>query len=327
MVVELDEIPRLRLGCYPTPLDEAPNLRSALGPDTARLWIKRDDYTGFGLGGNKVRKLEYALAPDRTEGVTCLITAGGVQSNHARVTAAAAARLGLRCILVLNGEPREPPTGNALIHRLLGAEIRLVPERADRNAGLMAAAKEVQREGGHPLVLPLGASTPLGALGYVRAARELALQIRNVVESPGRIWIFVSSSSGGTLAGLLAGLARFGPHEASVVAVSADVPGQELEHTARAMAAECTELLGWSVSPDSVDLQTTDDYVGPGYGISTEDSRAALELLARSEGIILDPVYTAKAAAGLVDWLRRKRVPAEDSVVFWHTGGFPALFE
>lgn len=321
-------VPRLSLGTYPTPLDEAPNLRRALGPRCPRILVKRDDLTGFGLGGNKVRKLEYELAPDRTEDVSCLVTTGGPQSNHARVTAAAAARLGLRCVLVINGTPPDPPTGNALLHRLSGAEVRVVTSREEREPAMAAVAGEIEASGGRALVVPLGASTPLGAIGYVRAALEFADQWRGVDPGPdsGRTWIFVAGSSGGTAAGLLLGLHRCSEAPVRLVAVSADVPADELLATATTIGQRAALLLGWDPALPADLLEASDAYVGVGYGIPTPASTAALRLFARTEGIILDPVYSAKAAAGMVDWIRRERITREDTVVFWHTGGFPALF-
>ncbi|NNF38232.1 MAG: pyridoxal-phosphate dependent enzyme, partial [Gemmatimonadetes bacterium] len=174
----LDEIPRTHLATLPTPLRPLPRLRAALGPEAPDILIKIDEETGFGLGGNKVRKLEYELAPDRIGQATHLVTSGGAQSNHCRVTAAAAARLGLGCILVVNGPVPDPPTGNALLHRLLGAHIRRVDRREEREPAMRAAAEEIAAAGGRACLVPLGASTPVGALGYVRAALELHDQLR-----------------------------------------------------------------------------------------------------------------------------------------------------
>jgi D-cysteine desulfhydrase len=323
----LNARPRTRLASLPTPLHRAPRLRAALGPETPDVLLKLDEETGFGLGGNKVRKLEFELAPERIEGVTHLVTAGGPQSNHCRVTAAAAARLGLGCILVVNGQAPDPPTGNALLHRLLGAHIRTVASRADRAEAMAAAVAEVAAAGGRALEIPLGASTPLGALGYVAAALELHDQLP---PQPDRaVHVFVASSSGGTLAGLLAGLALLDRSDLNLVAVSADTPRDELLEQAHRVAGGALELLGHD--PALLDamahrLDATDEEVGPGYGIATDASREATELLARSEGVLVDPVYTSKAAAGLLRWLREGRFPAGDRALFWHTGGHPALF-
>ena len=324
----LEQRPRTSLASLPTPLRTLPRLRAALGPETPELRVKLDEETGFGLGGNKVRKLEFELAPERLTGATHLITTGGPQSNHCRVTAAAAARLGLGCVLVINGPPTSAPTGNARLHRILGAQIRHVESRAERTAAVAAAVEEVERAGGKALVIPLGASTPHGALGYVRALLELHDQLP---EEPDRaVQIFVSSSSGGTLAGLWAGLALLDRADLNIAAVSADTPGDELREIAAKLARGVLRLL--EADPDSVErvsgrVEIDDNEVGRGYGIPTEAADEATDLLARSEGILLDPVYTAKAMAGMIRWLREGRSPAGDRIVFWHTGGHPALLK
>lgn len=331
----LEALPRTELSVLPTPLRRAENLRRALGPDAPEVWIKHDDLTGFGLGGNKVRKLEHELAPDRLEGVTHLVTSGGAQSNHCRVTAAAAARLGLGCVLVVNGDPGDPPTGNALLHRLLGADVRRVGDREERAAGVEAARREIEARGGRPLVVPLGASTPTGALGYLRAAVELDRQLtRETAGADGRTALFVASSSAGTLGGLTAGRALLDREGTTLVGVSADVGADELLGSARELALGALRLLGGAAAEDGRTrlksrpewLRVTDREVGGGYGIPTEASREAARLWARSEGVILDPVYTAKAAAAVVRATREGELAAYQHVVFLHTGGHPALF-
>ena len=324
----LEQRPRTPLATLPTPLRTLPRLRAALGPETPELRAKLDEETGFGLGGNKVRKLEFELAPGRLAGATHLITTGGPQSNHCRVTAAAAARLGLGCILVINGPPDPTPTGNARLHRILGAQIRYVENRTDRATAVAAAAEEVERAGGEAVVVPLGASTPHGALGYVRAVLELHDQLPQ--ESDRALQVFVSSSSGGTLAGLWAGLALLERHDLYVTAVSADTPAPELRNTAAELARGALTLL--ETDPEAVErvagrVEVDDREVGRGYGIPTEAADEARDLLARGEGILLDPVYTAKAMAGMMRWLREGRSPAGDRIIFWHTGGHPALLK
>ena len=284
-----------------------------------------DAETGFALGGNKVRKLEYELAPERLEGVTCLITAGGPQSNHCRVTAAAAARLGLECVLVVNGPEPERPSGNALLHRLFGARMHVVPTREARAAALAHVADEVARGGGKALVVPIGASTGLGALGYAAAAVELARQLAALGEPPGLTRVFVPTSSCGTLAGLALGFALLGRSDFRLVGVSADASAAEILSEVRRIAREGAALLSWTDAlPD--DLVAADDtQVGGGYGHPTPASEAAIRRFARAEGIVLDPVYTAKAAAGLIDRVQGGRVSAGERVVYLHTGGHPAL--
>jgi 1-aminocyclopropane-1-carboxylate deaminase/D-cysteine desulfhydrase-like pyridoxal-dependent ACC family enzyme len=256
-----------------------------------------------------------------------VVTTGSVQSNHCRVTAAAAARLGLGCVLVVSGTPPEPPTGNALLQRRFGARIRPVADRAARDPAARAASAEVAEAGGRALQIPLGASTPVGALGYVRGLLEFHDQLAAVPDRATHV--LVSSSSGGTLAGLWAGLALLERDDISLTAVSSDTPADELRAKARVLARGALGLLDADPeSAASVDerVEVTDGQVGPGYGVPTPASDEAAELLARSEGIVVDPVYTAKAAAEVVEAVRSGRFPTGDRIVFWHTGGHPALF-
>jgi len=281
-----------------------------------------DAESGFGLGGNKARKLEFELSPPRLEGVTCVVTCGNNQSNHARLTAAAASRLGLRCVLVVNGESSPPYTGNAYLHRLFGAEIRTVQTRNQRQPTMEEVAAEVETEGGKAIIIPLGASTPLGSLGYVRAAAEISGQWGDHPHDRAT-WIFVSASSCGTYAGLALGFALLDNTNVKLVGVSPDVDKHEIfEETAR-LTRGAADLLGVEVFPRSDLLIPTNAYVGSGYGLPTSESEEAVTLLARNEGILLDPVYTAKTAAAMLDWCRSGRIPHGDRVVLWHTGGYP----
>ncbi len=281
-----------------------------------------DAESGFGLGGNKARKLEFELSPPRLEGVTCVVTCGSNQSNHARLTAAAAARLGLRCVLVVNGQSSPPHTGNAYLHRLFGAEIRTVQTRDQRQPTMEEVAAEVETEGGKAIVIPLGASTPLGSLGYVRAAAEISGQWGDHPHD-GVTWIFVSASSCGTYAGLALGFALLDNPNVKLVGVSPDVDEREiLEETAR-LTRGAADLLGVEVSLRPDLLIPTNAYVGSGYGLPTPESEEAVTLLARNEGILLDPVYTAKTAAAMLDWCSCDRIPHGDRIVLWHTGGYP----
>jgi 1-aminocyclopropane-1-carboxylate deaminase/D-cysteine desulfhydrase-like pyridoxal-dependent ACC family enzyme len=322
----LDALPRRELAFTPTPLLPAHNLRAELGPDSPSILLKMDGWTGLGLGGNKIRKLEYVLAPEQLEGVDTLITSGGPQSNSCRAAAAAAARLGLKCILVVNGTPPDPPTGNALLHLLFGAEIRSVETREERAPAMEEAAREVEAAGGKAVIVPLGASTPLGALGYVRAAREIHQQLMAAGGwPPDRTWLFVSASSCGTLAGLVLGFSLLGLDNVRLVGVSADVSAREMMEVTDALVAGAGELVGWRGRvPEGLYLPDV-DRIGAGYGIPTDTSDEATRLFARMEGVVLDPVYTGKVAAGMVAWIREGRIPADDTVVFWHTGGHPAL--
>jgi 1-aminocyclopropane-1-carboxylate deaminase/D-cysteine desulfhydrase-like pyridoxal-dependent ACC family enzyme len=303
----------------PSPIEELSRLRSVLGGGP-RLLAKRDDAIGFAFGGNKVRKMRLVAAAALQSGADTLITCGGVQSNHARVTAAAAAKLGLKCILVANGVAPERPTANALLDRLLGAEVRHVASRQDRAPAMDRAADDVRRLGGTPYVIPIGASTPLGAAAFVEAIAEIGRQI-----DPPDV-IVHATSSGGTQAGLVAGCALAG-WRTRVVGISADESAASVERDIRGILAGLGPLLGFDTHRfDEVHVTVDDSFVGPGYGIPTEASNAAIGLAARTEALFLDPTYTAKAMAGLVDYVRRGSFADRETIVFWHTGGQVALF-
>ncbi len=322
----LQSLPRLPLAFIPTPLMPSPNLRAALGAEAPPILVKNDDWTGLALGGNKVRKLEFVFG-QMDPGTDTVITCGGPQSNHCRVTAAAAAQLGLECILVVNGRPPDPPTGNSLLMRLFGAEIRPVEGREDRDPGMEAAAGEVRARGRQPLVIPLGASTPLGALGYVQAALEVDRQMAERGGwAKGRTWIFVSSSSCGTLAGLALGFALLDRTNVRLVGVSPDITAEEMLTTTHQLARGAAELLGAEVSLPQHLVVSEDRFVGEGYGMPTPSSLEAADFFGRKGGMILDQVYTAKAGAGFLDWIRQGRLPPGDTALFWHTGGAPAIF-
>ena len=322
-LTRLREYPTTPLANLPTPLIRLNRLGEMLG--TERLWVKMDAETGFALGGNKVRKLEYVLAPPMLEGVTCLITAGGPQSNHCRVTAAFAARHGLRCVLVTNQGPESDPTGNALLHRLFGAEIVLAGDRSERATLMESTAGELHARGETPLVVPIGASTPLGSLGYARAAVELCEQLDALDDGCSETLVFSASSSGGTLAGLILGLALMDRTDVRLSGVSADTSAAELDGICRQLAGEAAELLGTEIDPNIVPFASIDDQVGDGYGLPTSASREATELFARHAGIVLDPTYTSKAAAALIAHLRVDGARDHQRIVFLHTGGAPGL--
>jgi 1-aminocyclopropane-1-carboxylate deaminase/D-cysteine desulfhydrase-like pyridoxal-dependent ACC family enzyme len=296
-----------------------PRLAAALGGGP-RLLVKRDDAIGFAFGGNKVRKMQLVAAEALRQRADTLITSGGVQSNHARVTAAAAAKLGLRCILIANGAAPERPTANALLDRLLGADVRYVVSREDRAPATEAAASEVRRAGWRPFVIPIGASTPLGAAAFAHAVQELLAQI-----DPPDV-IVHSTSSGGTQAGIVAGCALAGLNT-RVIGISADEPSPSLEREIRTILSGMAGVLG--VAADRLSgatVEVDDRFVGDGYGIPTDASREAIELAARTEALFLDPTYTSKAMAGLIAGVRRREFTAEQTVLFWHTGGQVALF-
>ena len=324
----LDRFPRLALGHLPTPLEPLPRLSAELGGPP--IWVKRDDCTGLGLGGNKVRKLEYLLGEAREQGVTTVLTLGGVQSNHARQTAAAAARLGLRCELVLPRVVARQGTdydanGNVLLDRLFGAQLFVVEDEPAAARTLQERLAAAEQRGERAVVHPPGGSTPVGALGYVRAALELAAQARAAGLCFQRIYVAVGT--GGTLAGLLRGfqLAQ------SETGQPFQVRGVCVAHEAAvdrpavgALADSIGELLGLPPLPDSaVDLDG--GFLGEGYGVPSEAALHAIARCARSEGLLLDPVYTGKAMAALLADLEGDGLRA-GPLLFWHTGGAPALF-
>ncbi len=318
-VDELDRIPAVALGHYPTPIEELTRLRTTLGV-AQRLLVKRDDAISFAFGGNKVRKLQFVVAEARATGADTLITAGGIQSNHARATAAAAARFGLRCVLVLNGQPPESSTANALLDRLVGAEFEYVGGRDERGPTMEAVAERLRGAGRRPFVIPVGASNATGALGFVRAVGELVHQgcVPDVIVH--------ASSSGGTQAGLVAGCALWGL-PTRVIGISADGAADELCSEIAQIVEDVERRLRPShrlLKDDAVRVDS--NHAGEGYGVPTDASQEAIDLLARTEGLFLDPTYTAKAMAGLIAHLHAGRFGRDDTVLFWHTGGAVTLF-
>ncbi len=313
-------VPRVALAHYPTPVEELARFRAALGA-APRLLVKRDDAISFGFGGNKVRKVELVAALAIAEGADTLITTGGAQSNHARATAAAAAKLGLKCVLVLNGAPPPTPTGNALLDTMFGAELHYVERREDRAPAMRDIAAHLRARGRRPVEIPLGASTPLGALGLARAAGELvtAGAIPDVIVH--------STSSGGTQAGLVAGCILHGL-DTRVVGISADTPAAEMKDVVAKLLQGIAERLGadGTMFPDAHEIEVDDRFVGDGYGIPTAESRDAADLLARTEALVVDQTYTAKALAGLIGWVREGRFRESETVMFWHTGGQVGIF-
>ncbi|MFZ5916546.1 MAG: D-cysteine desulfhydrase family protein [Chloroflexota bacterium] len=317
-----DHLPRVALAQLPTPLEEMPRLRQALG-DAPRLLIKRDDQTGLATGGNKSRKLEFTLGHVLSQGADTVITAAGQQSNHCRQTAAAAARLGLRCVVVLGGYP--PPragwNGNLLLMDLLGAEIRWGGDRG-WNEALAQEADALRAEGARLYVVPVGASDTIGSAGYVAAVEELALQLKEQGQRVDRI--VVTCGSGGTYAGLLVGLKAL-RLEAQLEGMNNQaIPGirQKVEQLARETAA----YLGLSLDFADEDFILIDACGTHRYGAITAAEREAIRLLARTEGIIVDPIYTGRALAAFVERLRHGLYRADETILFWHTGGSAGLF-
>jgi 1-aminocyclopropane-1-carboxylate deaminase/D-cysteine desulfhydrase-like pyridoxal-dependent ACC family enzyme len=417
--VNLDRFPRIPLAHLPTALEPAPRLGAAIG--LPKLWLKRDDCTGLAMGGNKARKLEYLLAEAVEQRADVLLTCGGVQSNHARMTAAAACKLGMASVLFLCDPQPAVEQGNLLLDRLFGAEVRFLPGAAisDSNAAMEAEAAELRARGRRPYIIPVGGSTPLGCLGYVRAVRELAEQaraqglrldaititagstgtlagtllgaraflpetrvygisvspraeagqrkcagiIRDAAElrAQGRRpyispvggstplgclgyvravrelaeqareqglridAITITAGSTGTLAGTLLGARAFLP-ETRVYGISVSPRAEAGQRKCAGIIRDAADLLGVDWRPEPAEVPVLDDWLGPAYGVPTPEGLEALRLAARLEGVLLDPVYTGKAVAGTRGLAARGDLRPHETVVFWHTGGAPALF-
>lgn len=319
----MDNLRRVKMAHLPTPVEPMPCLTRGLnGP---RLFVKRDDQTGLALGGNKTRKLEFLLADALAAGAETLITAGAVQSNHCRQTAAAARRAGLACILVLSGEKPNQASGNLLLDQLLGAEI-VWAARDTRDHVLSEAYVAAEEAGRRPYLIPYGGSNAVGAQGYVHAVEELMQQVNSgsVLPEPPD-WIVFASSSGGTQAGLVLGAKLFN-FPGKILAISVDEEQSVLQQRVAALASLAANLRGMTLAFESEQVLVNSDYLGGGYGILGEPEKEAISLFARCEGLLLDPVYTGRAAAGLIDLIRQGYFRRDELVLFWHTGGSPALF-
>jgi D-cysteine desulfhydrase family pyridoxal phosphate-dependent enzyme len=310
-------IPRLHFAHLPTPVEILPRLSEAL--DGPHLLIKRDDQTGLAFGGNKTRKLEFLVAEAREQGAKTLISGGAIQSNHCRQTAAAAARFGFECILVLTCDTSQHASGNLLLDQLFGAEIVYVADRKNRDTILQETFDRATSDGKKPYLVPYGGSNPTGALGYAFAMKELIDQ--NVSAD----WIVFASSSGGTHAGLLLGQRIFG-FSGRILGISIDESDEWLKSEVSKLASATSEKLGERIEFTPADVLANADYCGAGYGVVTEREREAVQLFARYEGLLLDPVYTGRAAAGMIDLIRTGFFKTDETVLFWHTGGQPALF-
>jgi L-cysteate sulfo-lyase len=324
--MHLSRFPRVRLCHAPTALEPMPRLSEALGGPT--LWIKRDDCTGLATGGNKTRKLDFLMGEALQRGADCVVTQGAVQSNHVRQSAAAATRLGLDCVVLLERRvphvaPDYESTGNVFLDRLFGAEIRFCAGGQDMNAAVEALGEELAAQGRKPYVIPGGGSNPTGALGYVSCALEMLgqandmqLRIDHVVHATG---------SAGTQAGLVVGFA--GSNSGiPVLGISVRQPREQQEQAVHALAQRTAAHLGIAGGIAREAVVANGDYVGPGYGQPTPAMVEAINLLARSEGILLDPVYSGKGMAGLIDLIRAGRFERGENVVFVHTGGAVGLF-
>ena len=322
----LARFPRYSLSQWPTPLTPLPRLQARFGGP--RLFIKRDDCTSLAMGGNKTRKLEFLVADALQAGADTLVTHGAVQSNHVRQTAAAAAAAGLGCEALLEqrvdcDDAQYGGSGNVLLDRLFGTVLHSVPGGTDMDAALNGLAQRLAARGRRPYLIPGGGSNALGALGYVACARELAQQCAAL--GLAKPHLVVASGSAGTHAGLAAGLHAMGlPWRLSGVGVRLARAAQQAK--VAALAGQVLELLGLSGGIDVSAIQVDDGFIGKGYGLPASSTVEALTTVAREEGILLDPVYTGKAMAGLLSMLREKAFGDDEDVVFIHTGGAPALF-
>ena len=322
----LAALPRVALAPLPTPLEDAPRLARTLAPAGAapRILIKRDDLTGLAMGGNKVRKLEYHLGEALAQGCDVLVTTGAIQSNHCRVTAAAARKAGLEAVLVLRPGESEAVQGNLLLDHLLGAHVRIAaaPDPATMEGSIAEELRALRRGGRKPYLVPKGASTPLGAAAYLAAFLELSHQAasRDVAVSA----VVFCTGSGGTHAGLAAG-AMLGAVGVDVLGVSDGASRADLAPIVSDLVRGLAARLDIPLAVPTDAVVVLEEYGGT-YGVPTPACLEAIRLAARAEGLLLDPVYTGKAMAGLMDLVRRGRWRDDQAVVFWHTGGQPALF-
>ena len=313
----MKEVHRLHFAHLPTRIEALPRITEYLnGP---KILVKRDDQTGLAFGGNKTRKLEFLVAAALEQGAKTLITGGALQSNHCRQTAAAAARYGLHCILVLNGEMPEKPSANLLLDQAFGAEIVTIPDRALRDQTLQQTYDKAIADGRKPYLVWYGGSNPTGTLGYTYAMKEFMEQ--NVHAD----WIVFGTSSGGTHAGLVLGQRVFG-YRGKVLGISIDEPEEWLKTRVSSLASDASEKMGERINFMLEDVLANEDYCKAGYGVLTDAEREAVKLFAKLEGLLLDPVYTGRAAAGMIDLIRKGFFKREETILFWHTGGQPALF-
>ncbi|MGY8894574.1 MAG: D-cysteate sulfo-lyase [Burkholderiales bacterium] len=324
--MDLSLFPRIQLGHFPTPLEPMANLTALLGGP--RLWVKRDDCTGLSTGGNKTRKLEYLMAEAIAARADVVITQGATQSNHARQTAAAAAKLGMKCHILLEDrtgstDPDYTDNGNVLLDRLHGATVDRRSGGSNMQQEMEQLAEQLKADGARPYVIPGGGSTPVGALGYVSAAMELASQA--AARGLRMDYLVHATGSAGTQAGLVAGLHAINS-DTKLLGIGVRAPQEKQEAMVYDLACRTAEhmRMGGGIPRELVAANC--DYVGAGYGLPTAGMLEAVEILARTEGLLLDPVYSGKGMAGLIDLIRKGYFKANDNVVFLHTGGSVALF-
>lgn len=325
--MKIDELPRVRVGKLPTPVEKVPRFSEAVGlPD---LFVKRDDMTGIGYGGNKIRKLEYLLADAVEQGADTIITTGGVQSNFTREATACAAKLGLKTVLVLIGEEPDEYRGNLFLERLMGAEIHFVSvsnldEGAQKAEEHMSSLSEqLETEGHRCYIMPVGGATPIGCAGFVNAFLELDAQMEEREITPDRV--VLATGSGGTQAGLVVGK-KMVKSDINILGVRVGWMFEPYDTMVAELAQKTTDLLDIEGRITEKDIHTTTDFIGEGYDIPTREANDAIKLMARTEAILLDPVYTGKAMAGFIGLVENGEIARDETVVFWHTGGDTALF-
>ncbi len=324
--IALAKFPKVRLGHLPTPLEPMDRLSEMLGGP--RLWVKRDDCTGLSSGGNKTRKLEFLMADAQKQGADTIITQGATQSNHARQTTAAAAKLGMACHILLedrtgSNEPDYNLNGNVLLDQLHGASISKRGGGTDMNAEMEVLAESLLQDGKVPYIIPGGGSNPIGALGYVNCARELVEQAAGIGLNIDAL--VHATGSSGTQAGLVAGLAAL-QSDIHLLGIGVRAPQEKQEQMVFDLAERTAQYLGTGVQIDRSAVRANCNYVGPGYGLPTDGMIEAVKLLAQTEGLLFDPVYSGKGLDGLIDQIRKGYFDGMDNVVFLHTGGSAALF-
>ena len=322
----LNGFPRVSLAHLPTRLEFLPRLTEHLGGP--EIWVKRDDCTGLATGGNKTRKLEFSMGEALARDADTIITVGAVQSNHVRQTAAAAARLGMRCEVLLEHRVANPGdlylhSGNVLLDRIFGANLREYPKGTDFDAVMNDIAREVREAGGTPYLIPGGASNPVGALGYVGCAEELLQQCEQ--QDVAFDHVVLASGSAGTHAGLAVGLRASGS-DLPVLGIGVNVPRPEQEAKVYELATATADHIDRPGCVTREDIVADCSYVGPGYGEPTAGMNEAVLMLARYEGLLFDPVYSGKALAGMIDYVREGRFEKGQKIVFLHTGGVAGLF-
>jgi D-cysteine desulfhydrase len=313
---------RIRLANLNTPVERADRLRKLI-PGAPEIYIKRDDLTGYFGGGNKLRKLEYVMADAQATGATTVLTNGSITSNLARTTALVARRLGLKCVLVLNGGDPKSARANSRLAELLDVKVYAVGSRQERDEKMDEIAATLEAEGERVYKIPLGASNDVGSFGMVAALEELSVQQLELCQQFDAI--VLATSSGGTQAGLEVAKRLFGYKHLRIIGISADDPANEIKEAALKAVVPMLKKLGLPSFVSTDELTVDDSFTGPGYGVQTDESKEAMELFASAEGLLLDPVYTSKGAAGLIEYCRRGEFKRSDRVLFWHTGGLMTL--